>query len=219
MTISEATHAMATLHQQRPESAAPPMRIVDAISRVEPTWVEAVAVVQAVCAQLEPGQAAPPLDTIMITSGGEVSFPPAGSADAVSTVGAAGKLLAGILRTGDCPMPLWEAMEAARRSPKRVGSARAFGRSLTCFPAAQGPHELAQYYQAARRLAPLSARPATAPFALSGLTARAIGVLLLVSLCGVAAGIGMGVVVATRTAPAPAGIEDARAASPPPPVS
>ena len=52
------------------------MRLMDAIGRVEPTWVEAVAVVQAVCAQIGPGQAPPDLGGIMLSKSGAVSFPP-----------------------------------------------------------------------------------------------------------------------------------------------
>ena len=180
------------------------MRLVDAIKRVEPTWVEAIAVVQAVCDQLAPGDAAPALDAIMISASGTVSFPPAGTADDISTVKAAGRLLSGILRTGDCPMPVWEATERARRSPSAVGTARAFGAALTCFPAAQGAHELQQYFVAARRLAPPTARPATAPFSFAGLTARAGLVLLLVAMGGIGAGVSVGTLVAARTLDTPA---------------
>lgn len=158
MTISDATRALATLHQQKggpvepsaPEDTAP-MRLVDAISRVEPTWVEAVAIVQAIATQLEAGHAIPALDDIMISGTGVVSFPPTANADDATAVRAAGKLIHAILRTGDCPMPLWESMELARRSPHVVGSVRGFGASLTCFPPSQGPSELAKYYQAARK--------------------------------------------------------------------
>jgi hypothetical protein len=174
------------------------MRLVDAITRVEPTWVEAVAVVQAVCAQLDQGQAAPPLDALMISASGTVSFPPAGPGDDVTAIAGVGQLLAAVLRTGDCPMPLWESMELARRSPRSAGTARGFGSSLTCFPPAQGRTELAKYFEAARRLAPLSERPATAPFSLSGLTLRASVIALVVALCGVGTGVTMGVVLASR---------------------
>lgn len=207
MTITEATHALATLPKQKApaprEVAGSPMRLIDAISRVEPTWVEAVAVVQAVCAQLAPGQAAPPLDAIMISASGTVSFPPMGHDDDPSVVKAAGRLLSAVLRSGDCPMPVWESMELARRSPQSAGSAQAFGRSLTCFPASQGPVELAKYYLAARQVVQ-TARPATAPFSLSGLTLRAGVAVLLVSLCGVGTGMAMGILVASRAQrPAP----------------
>ncbi len=210
MTITEATHAIATLSrtERAPERvtalSGESMRLVDAIKRVEPTWVEAVAVVQAVCAQLAPGEAAPALDAIMISQSGTVSFPPAGSADDLSTVKAVGRLLSGILRTGDCPMPVWEATERARRSPSAVGTARAFGAALTCFPAAQGAHELQQYFLASRKLAPPTARPATAPFSFAGLSARAGLVLLLVAMGGIGAGVSVGTLVATKTLGTPA---------------
>lgn len=204
MTITEATHAMAVQSRPMPvpEAAGPgggTMRLVDVIARVEPTWVEAVAVVQAVCAQLAPGEAAPALDAIRVSVHGEVSFAPTGPADDITTVKAVGRLLTGILRTGDCPMPVWEASERARRTPAAVGSARAFGAALTCFPAAQGAHELAQFVQSARTLAPPTARPATASFSAASLTARAGLLLLIVAMGGIGAGVSVGALVATRT--------------------
>lgn len=209
MTISDATHALASLHQQtgRAEDGGPAedtalMRLVDAISRVEPTWVEAVAVVQAIAAELEDGRALPALDDIMISASGVVSFPPTAPASDAVAVKAAGRLIQNILRTGDCPMPLWESMELARRTPEALGTVRAFGASLTCFPAAQGPGELGKYYQAARKVVGRSARPATASFSLAGLTARAGVVALIVALAGIGAGVGVGTVVALRTSPA-----------------
>lgn len=215
MTIHDATHALAALsRKERLEERStattvePSMRLVAAIARVEPTWVEAVAVVQAICAQLGPGQAAPPLDTIMISQAGTVSFPPAGTAEDVTTVKALGRLLNGILRTGDCPMPVWEATECARRSPGIIGNARAFGAELTCFPAAQGPRELQLYFQAARRLPPATARPATASFSAGGLTVRAGVLILAAALSGIGAGVSVGALVARKTvlaAPAAAG--------------
>lgn len=218
MTISDATHALASLHQQQGDvahgvalEATAPMRLVDAISRVEPTWVEAVAVVQAIAAQLGDGRAMPALDDIMVTASGTVSFTPTAPADDASAVRAAGRLLQQILRSGDCPMPLWESMELARRTPGVAGTVRGFGASLTCFPPAQGPIELAKYFHASRKVVGRSARPATASFSLAGLTARAGVVALAVALAGIGAGMGVGTLVALRTgattsaaAPAPA---------------
>ncbi len=182
------------------------MRLMDAIGRVEPTWVEAVAVVQSVCAQLEPGQAPPDLGDIMLSATGTVSFSPAGAADADAAVKAAGRLLTGILRQGDCPMPVWEASEAARRSPKSFGSVRAFGESLTCFPAHQGPQELAAYFQSSRRLVKNPARPATALFGLHGLSVRALIVLLAVTCGGVGTGMSVGALLVARGTPSSAGV-------------
>ncbi len=176
------------------------MRLVDAIGRVEPSWVEAVAVVQAICARLEPGQAPPALDDIMLSKAGGVSFPPPGRAAADRAVDAAGQLLTAILGQGVCPMPVWDATELARRSPQTFGSARAFGASLTCVPAHQGPHDLAAYFASS-----LSANTPTQPlpsgFALRGLTTRAVMVLLAVTLCGIGAGVSVGALFAARTAP------------------
>lgn len=207
MTITDATHGLVRPRRHDvtavPRQAGGFVRLVDAIARVEPTWVEAVAVVQAVCAQLPPCHEVPALDTLLLGGDGQVTFPPTDVADDVRAVTGVGRLLSAILRTGDCPMPVWEATERARRSPTRVGSARAFGASLTCFPAAQGPLELARYHEAARKAAAPTARPATASFAVAGLPARA-GIVLLAVLCaGIGAGVSVGAFVAARTSPAP----------------
>lgn len=204
MTVTEATHALAALtEEERPARTSAalgvPMRLVDALSRVEPTWVEAVAVVQAVCAQLPPGQAVPPLECLMLAPSGAVSFPPGDASSDVAAVRAAGQLLSTILRSGDCPMPVWEATERARRAPDKVGTAASFGLSLDCFPVAQGPRELERYFQAARCLAPPTARPATASFSFAGLSARAGTAIVAAALAGVGAGISVGVLVAQRT--------------------
>ena len=183
------------------DAAPDVMRLSDAIARVEPTWVEAVAVVHAVCAQLDAGRAAPALDDVMLSQSGVVSFTPTGAADPEAVVRGMGRLLTGILRRGDCPMAVWEATETARRSPSTFASARAFGASLTCFPAEQGPRELAAYFQSSRRLVTNPARPATALFGLGRLSARAGFVILAVSLGGVGAGMSVGPVLATRAVP------------------
>lgn len=184
----------------QPPPATVTMRLADAIGRVEPTWVEAVAVVQAVCAQLPPGQAPPALGDIMVSQSGVVSFPPAGLADADTAIKAVGRLLAAVLRQGDCPMPVWEAMEVSRRSPQTFATPQAFGASLTCFPAQQGPQELAAYFHSARQVV-RSARPATAMFGLHGLTARALMLILAVTLGGVGAGMSVGILLVSRTVP------------------
>lgn len=173
------------------------MRLVDVISRVEPTWVEAVAVVQAVCAQLEPGQTPPPVADIMLSTAGAVSFGSTGPGEGEAAVTAAGRLLTAILRQGDCPMPVWEATELARRSPGEFGTAKAFGASLTCFPAHQGPQELAAYVESSRRLVLNPARPATAVFG-PGLTARALAVVMVVTVGGIGTGMSVGALLAVH---------------------
>ncbi len=145
-------------------AAVDTVHLTEVMTRVDPTWVEAVAVVQAVCAQLAPGQTPPALADIMVSATGVVSFAASGLGESEAAVRAAGRLLSAILRQADCPMPVWEATELARRSPGTFGSARAFGESLTCFPAAQGPQELATYVASSRRLILNPARPATAMF-------------------------------------------------------
>lgn len=175
------------------------VRLADVMARVDPTWVEAVAIVQAVCAQLGPGQTPPAVGEITLSSHGSVTFPGAGACDGETAVKAVGRLLTTILRQGDCPMPVWEATELARRSPGQFGTAQQFGASLTCFPAHQGPQELASYVAASRRQVLNPARPATAVFG-TAITARALLVLLAVSAGGVGTGMSLGAMVATHTA-------------------
>lgn len=174
------------------------MRLVDAIGRVDPTWVEAVAVVQAVCAQLDAGAAPPALTDIMLSSSGAVSFPASAPADAASAVRASGALLSAILRHSDCPLPVWEATEKARQSPSSYGSARGFGASLTCLPASHGPAELAGYFQDARRARGTSPRPPTSAFGLRGLTTPALFAILAVACSGIGAGVSVGSLLAAR---------------------
>lgn len=198
MTLTEATHALArqVRRQATPDPAAATAEtsvlLVDAMARVEPTWVEAVAVVQAVCAQLAPGHAAPALDAITLSQTGAVSFPPTAAADDTTTIMAIGNLLRGILRSGDCPLPVWEASERARRTPATVGTARDFGAAITCFPLAQSPRELRQYFEASRQAVPH--RP---PSRLAALTAHLGFPLLLVAMSGTGAGRFAGALVVT----------------------
>ena len=162
MTITDATHALAVQSRRKARLDAVSRRVtggvrfVDLAARVEPSWVEAVAVVQAVCAQLQPGQAAPAIDAIRVSTSGEVSFAAVASADEVTAVRGVGRLLTEILPTGDCPLSVIEASERASRAPTALISARAFGDALTCLPHAHGPRELAQYVRAAEA----AARPA-----------------------------------------------------------
>jgi len=222
VTITDATHALASRGRRAapPKKAAPrvaddSVRLVDLVASVEPSWVEAVAVVQAVCAQVKPGEAAPALESIRISSTGEVSFPSAGNADNAETVRAVGQLLAGILRSADCPLPVWEACERARRSPASVGDARAFGAALTCLPAGHGPRELAQYVRSADAPAvsqppapPAPVVPAVPARAVSGglmaLWARARFLAVLVAMSGIGAGVSLGAFVAAKALAAPA---------------
>jgi hypothetical protein len=136
------------LRAARDKSGA--VRLSDAMRSVEPTWIEGVAVVQAVCAQLEPGETPPAIGDIVVSSSGAVSFPLGGISDADVAIQAMGRLLTSFLRTGGCPLVVWEATECARRSPMSFGSVRGFGAALTCFPALRGPQDLAAYVQVSR---------------------------------------------------------------------
>ncbi len=206
MTITEATHALA--RARRPTTHMPvasgPLRLSDAMRRVEATWVEAVAVVQAVCTQLPAGRAIPALETITIGNDGAVTFSDTPPADDAAAVAGAGHLLTSILGRGECPMQIWEAAEQARFSPARVGTPQSLMARLTCLPVAEGSRELARYYQAAQRPA---ASSGTMWARLSGFetTTRTAMLLVVVLLGGVGTGVSVGAYVAARAvAPAPA---------------
>lgn len=213
MTITDATHALAAQARQkarvdalsrRPDGHA---RFIDLAARLEPGWVEAVAVLQAVCAQMRPGQAAPTLDTIRVSASGEVSFMTVAGADEATAVRGVGRLLAEILPRGDCPLSVIEASERASRTPAAVSSAQAFGAALTCLPHAHGPRELAQYVRAAEA----AARPVT-PNAAISFTSTVRGAVrarlarlapVLVAAVGIGAGVTLGVLVAAKAVGAP----------------
>lgn len=173
------------------------VRLSDVMARVNPTWVEAVAVVQAVCAQLAPDHTPPTVGDITLSGDGTVAFTASGMSDNETAIKAVGRLLTSILRQGDCPMPVWEATELARRSPQTFVTPQKFGESLTCFPAHQGPQELAAYVESSRRQVLNPARPATAMFGM-GLTARALLVVLAVTAGGIGTGVSVGALVASR---------------------
>lgn len=211
MTMTDATHALAgQARRSVPVKAGSrvaddSVRLVELMTSGEPTWAEAVAVVQAVCAQLKPGDAAPALDAIRVSSSGTVAFEPAGTSDNLTTVTAVGQLLAAILRSGDCPLPVWEASERARCAPATVGSARAFGASLTCLPPANGPRELAQFVKSAQAHAvPQPAAVVSAePRRRMTLWARAGLAAWFVAMSGIGAGVSVGALLAAKTLGAP----------------
>ena len=59
----------------------PAIRVADAMRRVDLSWAEAVAIVQAVCRQLEPGRTPPAVGDLRVCAGGLVTFPPGGMVD------------------------------------------------------------------------------------------------------------------------------------------
>lgn len=216
MTITEATHALARRARfVRPgaRGAAPAtgatrtgqsagrdsMRLVDAMARVEPSWVEAVAVVQAVCAQLGAGEAVPPLDAISLSATGAVTFAPTSAAPDHAAVRAAGELLTAILQAGVCPMPLWDATNRAAQAPASYGTARAFGATLSLMPEGQGAKDLQSYVlSAGLRPSTRSARAGAEGAGLTSFVAARALVLLLVALCGIGAGLSVGAFVVSR---------------------
>lgn len=142
------------------------VRLLDACARLAPSWMEAVAIVRAVCAQLEPGEMPPAVGDIVLGPRGEVAFPLAGIADADVAIQAMARLLSRLLGEHGCPLQVWDANERAQRDPMAFGSARGFGEALTCVPDHRVPKCLAAY------LRHVKAAPATAP---SRRPARGVG--------------------------------------------
>ncbi|MEP7116148.1 MAG: hypothetical protein ABI880_01095 [Acidobacteriota bacterium] len=128
-------------------------RLVDAMRFVEPTWVEGVAVVQAVCAQIEPGETPPAVGDIVLSDSGAVSFPLGGMSGADVAIQAVGRLLTGFLHAGGCPLLIWDATEWAECAPMSFGSVRGFGAALTCFPRLRGAEQLMAFLRQSRDLA------------------------------------------------------------------
>ncbi len=126
---------------------------------VAPTWIEGVAVVQAVCAQLERGETPPAIGDIVLSESGAVSFPLGGIVDVDVAIQAVGRLLTRFLRAGGGPLSAWEASELSLHSPMAFGSVRGFGAALTCFPPDRGPRELAAYVKQSRARVPAPSRP------------------------------------------------------------
>lgn len=148
--VAAATRTFRALRAARDKSAS--MRLVDAMRCVEPTWVEGVAVVQAVCAQLARGETPPAIGDIVLLRSGAVSFPLGGIIDVDLAIQAMGRLLTVFLRVCGGPLSMWEATELTRSAPMSFGSVQGFGAALTCFPTERGAQELAAYFQQSRDL-------------------------------------------------------------------
>ena len=148
--VAAATPTFRALRAARDKSGS--MRLVDAMRCVEPTWVEGVAVVQAVCAQLARGETPPAIGDILLLRSGAVSFPLGGIIDVDLAIQAMGRLLSVFLRVCGGPLSMWEATELTRRAPMSFGSVQGFGAALTCFPTERGAQELAAYFQQSRDL-------------------------------------------------------------------
>lgn len=81
----DAEGALSAFDPARATPGAPPpvvVRVADAIPTVgELSWAEAVAIVQAVAAQLEPGRMPPAIGDLRLCAAGYVTFPSSGLVD------------------------------------------------------------------------------------------------------------------------------------------
>jgi hypothetical protein len=123
----------------------PAIRVADAIGRVELSWAEAVAIVQAVCRQIELARTPPAIGDLRIGAGGLVTFPPGGMVDEDVAIQLTARLLTRLIGAGPWPLELCEAVERAHLAPMTFGSVRGFGAALQCIPADGGAALLAAY--------------------------------------------------------------------------
>lgn len=123
----------------------PAIRVADAMRRVDLSWAEAVAIVQAVCRQLEPGRTPPAVGDLRVCAGGLVTFPPGGMVDEDVAIQLTARLLTRLVGDGPWPLELCEAVERAHLAPMTFGSVRGFGAALQCIPADRGAVLLAAY--------------------------------------------------------------------------
>ena len=148
-----AEHALAVFHRhgRKDDAVGNCVRLGDAIRQLEPSWVEAVAIVQGVSALLERGEMAPAIGDVVLAATGEISIPPGGIADEDVAIQAMARMLARTLGQNGRPLEVWEAVERAQVAPMTFGSARGFGASLTCVPSHMGRPTVAAYVRNARR--------------------------------------------------------------------
>lgn len=123
----------------------PAVRVAEAIRTIGLSWAEAVAIVQAVCQQLEPARTPPAVGDLRICARGVVTFPPGGMVDEDVAIQLTARLLARLIGDGPRPLELCEALERAHLAPMTFGSVRGFGAALTCIPADGGASLLAAY--------------------------------------------------------------------------
>jgi hypothetical protein len=104
--------------------------LLDAMRVNPPSFIEAVLIVQGVCAALGSTQMPPTIGDLVLTNGGEVRFPPGGVADHRQAATALCRLLDQLVGTQACPMGVWTVRDAARqggrpfRTPAGVAAAR-----------------------------------------------------------------------------------------------
>lgn len=129
-----------------------PVRLVDGMHLVEPTWVEAVSIVKAVCVQLAWRQMPPAIGDVVVTSSGRVSFPPGGIADEDVSIQAMARLLGQLLGRGLCPLQVWTAIDRATEAPMLFRTVHGFGDFLSCLPSVEIEGCLAAYVARVRAM-------------------------------------------------------------------
>lgn len=134
-----------------PGPAAIGIRLVDGLRTIEPTWAEAVAVVQAVCAGLEPRRTPPAIGDIRISASGQVTFPPGGIVDDDVAIQLTARLLARLAQGCVRPLEVCDAIARADYAPMSYRTASGFGASLTCVRRDCGARYLAAYVREVHR--------------------------------------------------------------------
>lgn len=157
-----------------PEAA---VRLAEALQAVEPTWAEAVAIVQAVCARLEPERTPPAIGDIRISARGQVTFAPGGLVDRDVAIQLTARLLARLAGGDHCPFEVSESIERAALAPMSFGSTRGFGDALTCIPRERAVQCLASYVRRVQRVLSTPNRPPPRHVAPRGIRTMALDLL------------------------------------------
>lgn len=144
----DAEGALSAFDPARATPGVPPpvvVRVADAIRTVELSWAEAVAIVQAVAAQLEPGRMPPAIGDLRLCAAGYVTFPSSGLVDEDVAIQLTARLLTRLVGDGPWPLEFCTALERAQAAPMTFASVRGFGAWFTCVPEGGGATLLAAY--------------------------------------------------------------------------
>lgn len=134
-----------------------------------PSWIEAVVLVQRVCARLGRSQMPPMIGDLTITFDGDVRFAPGGVADHREIIDGLCRLLERLIGSQSYPMNVWLVLERARATPRAFAGPDDLGAAFNRVLPPGGPARLAAYAAEAaamRRVAsiPVGARVGPAPW-------------------------------------------------------
>lgn len=131
-----------------------------------PSWIEAVVLVQRVCARLGRGQMPPMIGDLTITFDGDVRFAPGGVADHREVIDGLCRLLERLIGSQSYPMNVWLVLERARATPRAFAGPDDLGAAFNRVLPPGGPARLAAYAveaEAMRRAARVPVAPQAGP--------------------------------------------------------